>query len=96
MKTKPSRRTFLQGRTVLPAVGIVIPPLNLEAAFQQPDAKTPKQQQPAGYTDSGKYGKYIIKEPYVKHHQLEDITVGSQQLMADWIVTPARYFLNWK
>ncbi len=93
MKTKPSRRTFLQAGLILPSVGIVIPPLNLEAAFQAPDAKTPpKQQQPAGYTDSGKYGKYVIKEPYVKHHQLEDITVGSQQLMADCIMTHQVFF----
>jgi hypothetical protein len=73
---------------ILPAAGIVIPPLNLEAAFQQPEAKqAPPKQKPAGYTDSGKYGKYVIKEPYVKHHQLEDITVGPQQLMADCIIT---------
>ena len=89
MKTKSSRRTFLQSGLVLPAAGLVIPPLNLEAAFQQPEGKqAPKTQQaPAGYTDTGKYGKYVIKEPYVKHHQLEDITVGPQQLMADCILT---------
>ncbi len=88
MKTKSSRRTFLQTGLVLPAAGIVIPPLNLEAAFQQPEEKpAPKKQEPAGHIDTGKYGKYVIKEPYVKHHQLEDITVGAQQLMADCIIT---------
>ena len=36
MKTKSSRRTFLQAGLILPAAGLVIPQLSLEAAFQQP------------------------------------------------------------
>jgi hypothetical protein len=87
MKNRSSRRTFLQSGLILPAAGIVIPPVNLEAAFQQPRSKpAPKSQQPSGYTDSGKYGKHIIKEPYVKRAQLESVSVNSQQLMADCIM----------
>jgi hypothetical protein len=87
MKNRSSRRTFLQSGLILPAAGIVIPPVNLEAAFQQPGSKpAPKSQQPSGYTDSGKYGKYIIKEPYVKRAQLESVSVNSKQLMADCIM----------
>ena len=87
MKNRSSRRAFLQSGLILPAAGIVIPPVNLEAAFQQPGSKpAPKSQQPSGYTDSGKYGKYVIKEPYVKRAQLEAISVNSQQLMADCIM----------
>lgn len=83
MKTKSSRRTFLQAGLILPAAGIVIPQLNLAAAFQQP----PKFQEPSGYPDTGKYGKYVIKEPYAKYHQLENVTVSPKQLMADCIIT---------
>jgi hypothetical protein len=87
MKNRSSRRAFLQSGLILPAAGIVIPPVNLEAAFQQPGSKpAPKSQQPSGYTDSGKYGKYVIKEPYVKRAQLESISVNSKQLMADCIM----------
>jgi len=93
MKTRSSRRTFLQSGLILPAAGLVIPPFNLQAAFQQPAGKpAPKESQPSGHTDTGKYGKYVIKEPYVKHHQLEDITVGPQQLMADCILTHQVFF----
>jgi hypothetical protein len=88
MRNKSSRRTFLQAGLVLPATGLVIPPLSLEAAFQQPTGQpAPKMPEPSGYPDSGKYGKYIIKEPYVKYHQLENITVTPKQLMADCIIT---------
>jgi hypothetical protein len=88
MKTQSSRRTFLQSGLVLPAAGFVISPLNLEAAFQQPEAKIPpKMDPPSGYADTGKYGKYVIKEPYAKYHQLENVTVTPQQLMADCIIT---------
>jgi hypothetical protein len=88
MKTESSRRMFLQTGLILPAAGFVIPSANLAAAFQQPAGqKVPKTRKPLGYRDSGKYGKYVIKEPYIKHHQLEDITVGSPELMADCIIT---------
>jgi hypothetical protein len=53
MKTKSSRRTFLQAGLCLPAAGLVIPPGSLEAAFQQPA----EQPQRLGYTDSGKHGE---------------------------------------
>ncbi|MBN1568324.1 MAG: hypothetical protein JXA73_10800, partial [Acidobacteria bacterium] len=53
MKTKASRRTFLQAGLSLPAAGLAIPPGGLEAAFQQPA----EQRQRLGYTDSGKHGK---------------------------------------
>jgi len=87
MKIRSSRRAFLQSGLILPATGIVIPPFNLEAAFQQPESKpAPDGQQRSGYTDSGKYGKYVIKEPYAKYAQLEAVSVGSQQLMADCIM----------
>jgi len=86
MKTKSTRRTFLQTGLILPA-GLVIPTLSLEAAFQQP-----KFQPPSGYTDTGKYGKYVIKEPYAKYHQLENVTVEPKQLMADCIITHQVFF----
>jgi hypothetical protein len=82
MKTKPSsRRTFLQAGLILPAAGFVIPRLSLEAAAQE------EYPEPSGYPDTGKYGKYVIKEPYTKHYQLEDVTVTPKQLMADCIIT---------
>jgi hypothetical protein len=88
MKKRSSRRTFLQTGFALPAAGLVIPPGVLEAAFQQPAAKKPPVfEPPSGYTDSGKYGKYVIKEPYAKYHQLENVTVTPEQLMADCIIT---------
>ena len=88
MKTKSSRRTFLQTGLVLPA-GIVLPAFSLEAlaAFQQP-----KFAPPSGHTDEGKYGKYVIKEPYAKYHQLENVTVDPKQLMADCIITHQVFF----
>ena len=97
MKNKASRRTFLQSGLVLPAAGLVLPasgfsitPL-FEAALQEgppPGAKTPpKMDPPSGYPDTGKYGKYVIKEPYAKYHQLENVTVTPQQLMTDCIIT---------
>ncbi len=88
MKTESSRRTFLQTGLILPAAGLAMPPGFLEAAFQQPAAKQPPPlPEPSGYTDTGKYGKYVIKEPYVKYHQLENVTVTPKQLMADCIIT---------
>ena len=87
MKAKSSRRTFLQAGLVLPAAGLVMPQLSLGAVFQQP-----KFQPPSGYTDTGKYGKYVIKEPYAKYHQLENITVEPKQLMADCIITHQVFF----
>ena len=88
MKTKSSRRTFLQTGLSLPAAAFVIPPGILEAAFQQPEGKKPPVfQEPSGYPDTGKYGKYVIKEPYAKYHQLENVTVSPKQLMADCIIT---------
>ena len=88
MKRKPSRRTFLQAGLAFPITGLVIPPINLEAAFQQPAGKpAPVFAEPSGYPDTGKYGKYVIKEPYAKYHQLENITVSPKQLMADCILT---------
>jgi len=101
MKNRSSRRAFLQSGLILPAAGIVFPPVNLEAAFQQPGSKpAPKSQQPSGYTDSGKYGKYVIKEPYAKYHQLENVTVSPKQLMADCIITHQVFYkpeviINW-
>jgi hypothetical protein len=93
MKTRSSRRTFLQSGLVLPAAGLVIPPLNLEAAFQQSSGQAPpKLQEPSGHPDTGKYGKYVIKEPYAKYHQLENITVSPKQLMADCIITHQVFF----
>ncbi len=86
MKAKSSRRTFLQTGFILPAAGLVIPPGTLEAAFQQAAAKPPLPES-SGYPDTGKYGKYVIKEPYVKYHQLENVTVSPKQLMADCIIT---------
>ncbi len=87
MKNRSSRRTFLQSGLLLPATGIEIPQVYLEEAFQQPENQTaPKSQQPSGYTDSGKYGKYVIKEPYAKRAQLEAISVNAQQLMTDCIM----------
>jgi len=88
MKTRSSRRMFLQTGLILPAAGFAIPPEILEAAFQQPAAKQPPPlPEPSGYPDTGKYGKYVIKEPYVKYHQLENVTVTPKQLMADCIMT---------
>jgi len=88
MKTKASRRTFLQSGLILPAAGFAISPGILEAAFQQPAGQAPpKLAEPSGYPDTGKYGKYVIKEPYAKYHQLENITVSPKQLMADCIIT---------
>jgi hypothetical protein len=81
MNTKTTRRTFLQAGLILPA-GLFIPTLSFGAASQQP-----KFAPPSGYTDSGKYGKYVIKEPYAKYHQLENVTVDSKQLMTDCIIT---------
>ncbi len=87
MKNRSSRRAFLHSGLILPAAGIVIPPINLAAAFQEPESKSASPSQPpAGYTDSGKYGKYIIKEPYVKRAQSESISVNSKQLMTDCIM----------
>jgi hypothetical protein len=82
---------------VLPASGFSITPL-FEAAMQQPGEppggpggktppKMPKLQPPTGHTDTGKYGKYVIKESYAKYHQLENVTVTPQQLMADCVIT---------
>ncbi|MBN2083575.1 MAG: hypothetical protein JW748_00010 [Anaerolineales bacterium] len=88
MKTESSRRMFLQAGLSLPAAAFVIPPGILEAALQQPGKKKPPVfQEPSGYPDTGKYGKYVIKEPYAKYHQLENVTVSPRQLMADCIIT---------
>ncbi len=81
METKTTRRTFLQAGLMLPA-GLFIPSLSFGADVQQPTFAPP-----SGYKDSGKYGKYVIKEPYAKYHQLENVTVDSKQLMADCIIT---------
>jgi hypothetical protein len=103
MKDKASRRSFLQSGLVLPTVaGLVLPesgfsitPL-FEPVMQQPGGSPPggpggkprpKLAPPTGHTDSGKYGKYVIKESYVKYHQLENVTVTPQQLMADCVIT---------
>jgi len=84
---------FLQTGLILPASGFVLPPFNLEAAFQQPAGKpAPVFQEPSGYPDTGKYGKYVIKEPYAKYHQLENITVSPKQLGADCIITHQVFF----
>lgn len=102
MKNKASRRTFLQSGLVLPAAGLVLPAAGFSitplfgADSQQPGGPppagpggqaAPKFQPPSGHTDTGKYGKYVIKESYVKYHQLENVTVTPQQLMADCIIT---------
>jgi len=82
MKTKSTRRTFLKAGLILPA-GLFIPSLS----FGADDIQQPKFAPPSGYPDSGKYGKYVIKEPYAKYHQLENVTVDPKQLMADCIIT---------
>ncbi len=82
MKAKSSRRTFLQAGLVLPAAGFVISQFSLGMAKEL--AVYPK---PSGHPDTGKYGKYVIKEPYSKHYQLDDITVEPKQIMADCIIT---------
>jgi len=83
MKTKSSRRVFLQTGLVLPAAGFVIPQLS-SLGMAKELAVYPE---PSGHPDTGKYGKYVIKEPYSKHYQTEDITVTPKQLMADCIIT---------
>ena len=85
MKNKSSRRTFLQTGLVLPAAGVVISPSILKAAFQQPPV--PGSTRSSGKPDTGKYGKYVIKEPYKKHHQLECVSLSGEELMADCIIT---------
>jgi hypothetical protein len=65
MKTKSSRRTFLQAGLSLPAAGLAITPVSLEAAFQQPA----EQSQRLGYTDSGKYGEGVNQEGQSKFEQ---------------------------
>ncbi len=85
MKTRSSRRVFLQTGLVLPAAGLVIPPLGLEATLKAQEQES--YPEPSGHPDTGKYGKYVIKEPYTKHYQLEDVTVTPKQLMADCIIT---------
>ncbi len=88
MGRRSSRRSFMQAGLVLPAAGLVMPSFNLAGALQQPEAKAPpKFQEPSGYPDTGKYGRHVIKEPYAKYHQLENITVSPKQLMADCILT---------
>ena len=84
MKTKSSRRTFLQTGLVLPAVGLVIPQLGLETILKAQEQES--YPEPSGHPDSGKYGKYIIKEPFVRHYQQEDVTVGPKKLMSDCII----------
>ncbi len=86
MKAKSSRRTFLQTGLVFPA-GLLFPPLNLEAAFQQP-----KFSEPSGYPDTGKYGKYVIKEPYSKSRQLEVVAVKPNLLGVDCIIRHQAFF----
>ncbi len=98
MKDKASRRTFLQSGLVLPA-GLILPSAGFsitplfEAALQQPEGPSPggktppKMDPPAGHPDTGKYGQYVIKEPYAKFHQLENITCTPKQLQADLILT---------
>jgi hypothetical protein len=83
MKTKSSRRTFLQAGLTLPTMGLVIPRLGLEAAAKE----LAVYPEPSGHPDTGKYGKYVILEPYSKHYQLDDITVTPKQLMADCVIT---------
>jgi hypothetical protein len=79
MKAKSTRRTFLQTGLVLPA-GFMFPPLNLEAAFQQPKFEE------SGHLDTGKYGKYVIKEPYAKSKQIEAVAVKPNLLGVDCII----------
>ena len=85
MKTKSSRRVFMQAGLVLPIAGLVIPQLGLEATLKAQEQES--YPEPSGHSDTGKYGKYIIKEPYAKHYQLEDVTVTPKKLMADCIIT---------
>jgi hypothetical protein len=92
MKTNSSRRKFIQSGIILPAAGFVIPQLNLQAAIQQPNAKLSPQKQGYGHPDTGKYGKYVLKEPYATHHQMEDVTVLSPELMAPCIITHQVFF----
>ena len=52
MKTKSSRRMFLQTGLSLPAAAFVIPPGILEAVFQQPKGKKPPVfQEPSGHPE---------------------------------------------
>ena len=81
METRSTRRTFLKAGLILPA-GLFIPQFSFGA-----DSPQPKFAPPSGYPDTGKYGKYVIKEPYAKYHQLENVTVDPKQLMADCIIT---------
>jgi hypothetical protein len=69
MKTKSSRRRFLQAGLSLPAAGFVINPISLQAAFQLPT----EQRQPAVYTGGSpkghsKFEQYIVRNLWHKSY----------------------------
>jgi hypothetical protein len=108
MKTKSSRRTFLQAGLSLPAAGLVIPPISLGAAFQQPA----EQPQRLNYTDSGKYGEggnqkgqskfeqYIVRDLWHKSYPEEfhaEVTKPALALRMDEMqgATYSPFTLSW-
>ena len=108
MKTKSSRRTFLQAGLSLPAAGLVIPPNSLEAAFRQP-AERPQR---LGYTDSSEYGKgenqkgqskfeqYIVRDLWHKSYPEEfhaEVTKPALALTIDEMqgATYSPFTLSW-
>ena len=97
MKTKSSRRTFLQAGLSLPTAGLVFPPVSLQAAFQQPA----QQPQRSGDTDNGgnqtgqsKYEQYIVRDLWHKSYPEEfhpEVTKPALALRVDEMQDAATY-----
>ena len=97
MKTKSSRRTFLQAGLSLPAAGLVIPPISLGAAFQQP-AKQPGK----GVIQKGqsKFEQYIERDLWHKSYPEEfhaEVTKPALALRMDEMqgATYSPFTLSW-
>jgi hypothetical protein len=103
MKSKSSRRKFLQAGLTLPAAGFVINPISLQAAFQQ--AK--EQPKRSGYASSGnvktdsKFEKYIARDLWHKsypqdfHPEVTAPVLGYRMMNKDEGTTFAPFALSW-
>ncbi len=97
MKTKSSRRTFLQAGLSLPAAGLAIPPISLGAVFQQPAKQTGKGGSQKGQS---KFEQYIERDLWHKSYPEEfhaEVTKPALALRADEMQgsTYAPFTLSW-
>ncbi len=103
MKSKSSRRKFLQAGLSVPAAGFVISPISLQAAFQEATSQ-PKR---SGYASSGnektdsKFEKYIARDLWHKsypqdfHPEVTAPVLGYRMMNKDDGTTFAPFAVSW-